>query len=307
MSIDIEFGDVFFPTIKEIGQLEIETNDKLVNKFLILSNTLDVDIEHLNLKNNKLNLSPVYYELYNNVKNSITSKNFEVARELLSKEYPPYLIQEKINDRLVERKSILMNGHAERCLNNVALQATEDSSSIEFLEVNQRMRNGYTNTIDTLLNRSNYAFYFVEKTLKELVPFEAGNGIGASFYGYSGGVFLNPKYLERPYLASEHIYHECRHSVFNHILIKYPLYENSPKEKFTSVLRKDKRPMFGLFHQLYVLVGLIELFKENDDEMLKAAESSFSDCINIIQSNAKLTEHGKEFIEMAVKYDCKTY
>jgi HEXXH motif-containing protein len=100
----------------------------------------------------------------------------------------------------------------------------------------------------------------IDQFVQRIVFFEGGPTIGAADIRYHGGIFLTCTLRSTPVSIAEEIVHESSHARLNAMLATRQLFKNDPAERFLTPLRKDCRPMFGLFHQMYVLSRLHEFF-----------------------------------------------
>jgi hypothetical protein len=98
----------------------------------------------------------------------------------------------------------------------------------------------------------------------------------------------------------EHIVHEASHTYLNCLMASDPLLLNSPEEKFTSPLRADLRPMYGVYHATFVAARMALTFESvhrhaKDETSLKILAEVTDEAIRgleIIHLYAQLTESG---------------
>lgn len=62
----------------------------------------------------------------------------------------------------------------------------------------------------------------------------------------------------------DHLVHETSHLYLNSILIHDPLVLNDENARFSSPIRKDSRPMLGIYHAVFVLSRVIRILKMID-------------------------------------------
>lgn len=113
----------------------------------------------------------------------------------------------------------------------------------------------------------------------------------------------------------DHIIHECGHTALNVLNGQDQLVMNSSDELFSAPLRKDKRPMIGLFHALFVLNRICDTFKkiisDRNCEYYQEAVERYNDGISKLQetyttvrNNAKTTHLGETILnEIKNKWD----
>ncbi|WP_241569611.1 aKG-HExxH-type peptide beta-hydroxylase [Rosenbergiella collisarenosi] len=106
----------------------------------------------------------------------------------------------------------------------------------------------------------------------------------------------------------EHIVHECAHHALNIINADDYIVENAPEERFSAPFRKDKRPMIGIFHALFVLSRIAQSLSrftasyrgtyENEfSQRLDTALTKYQQTVQIVEEHAKLTPKGKEILK----------
>lgn len=91
-----------------------------------------------------------------------------------------------------------------------------------------------------------------------------GSGItGATSLQFFGAVFLREPYPEyhRVMYFFEHLVHEASHLNLNVVQTLDPLVLNPPDELHLSPLRRDPRPIMGIFHAQFVLSRLVHLYR----------------------------------------------
>lgn len=120
---------------------------------------------------------------------------------------------------------------------------------------------------------------------------------------YFGAIYLRlPSQEEDPiayYIST--VLHETAHLHLFAMMSGDKLVLNTENELFASPLRKDKRPMTGILHATFVLSRMIRFFRkyvacfevgEATLNMLLKSENLFSEGIETIRQNARLTEAG---------------
>lgn len=115
----------------------------------------------------------------------------------------------------------------------------------------------------------------------------------------------------------ENIVHEAAHQHLNYLWFVDPIILNEGEELYSSPLRKEKRPLSGIYHALFVLARSMYAIKllENSNtynpitDLVETAynnagnnasfEQKFNDCWVLIKENAKLTEIGEKLLYSA--------
>jgi hypothetical protein len=106
----------------------------------------------------------------------------------------------------------------------------------------------------------------------------------------------------------EQIIHESSHLYLDQVMEFDPLVTNDISQKFKSPIRKDLRPMRGIYHATFVLSRLIDFFMKlgvldsvNDErsrkERIERINSSLAIGIDEIENKAILTSNGKYILD----------
>jgi HEXXH motif-containing protein len=138
---------------------------------------------------------------------------------------------------------------------------------------------------------------------------------GASSYMMWGAVLLNARGQKTVLDAAQALAHESGHNLLFGFSASGPLVENPDDELFSSPLRKDPRPMDGVFHATYVvarmhqtLSRLLEsgvLDAEQTELAIKdlaAHRKNFEAGDAVVREGARLTHVGRQAIEAARHY-----
>lgn len=135
---------------------------------------------------------------------------------------------------------------------------------------------------------------------------------GTNFYMW-GTMFIYIKSSHSILYYIDHIIHECAHTALNILNAKDELVTNAPTERFPAPLRKDLRPMIGLFHALFVLNRVCGTFKkiisDKNYEYLDEAIQKYNDSLKklketyaTVRANAKTTPLGENILN-AIKIE----
>lgn len=144
--------------------------------------------------------------------------------------------------------------------------------------------------------------------VKRLHFFESKTAIGFVDFEANGTVFLRCKTINNPVKLSEEILHEAGHVKLNCTLANAPLFLNDPGEMYSSPLRRDPRPMFGLFHQMFVLVRLHQYYTRlvknclTENTPIDLITSHLAQVIRVVTDHAKLTLSGKFMLDSITLY-----
>lgn len=135
---------------------------------------------------------------------------------------------------------------------------------------------------------------------------------GGTSVSYHGALFMQipSDYVFFKELILEHIVHEAAHIHLNSILATDPLVLNDISELHTSSVRKDPRPLIGIYHAMFVSCRVLMAFNAcrgylNNMYMstqYEIVQEQFNKAFAICESHAKLTKLGKEILENCREY-----
>lgn len=135
---------------------------------------------------------------------------------------------------------------------------------------------------------------------------------GASHYQFWGLLLLNPKHHKTPLAVVEVLAHEASHSMLFGLTLKEPLVLNPDDERYPSPLRRDPRPMDGIYHAAYVSArmwwamdqlsrsGLLS--PEEKDLARRAADTdreNWKKGLSVIDAHARLSPTGARVLDAA--------
>lgn len=138
---------------------------------------------------------------------------------------------------------------------------------------------------------------------------------GASCYMLWGAILLNARGQKTVLDTAQALAHESGHNLLFGFSASGPLVENADDELFSSPLRKDPRPMDGVFHATYVVARMHQtLTRLLASGVLDAAQTTaaqadiaaharnFAIGDAVVREGARLTKVGREAIEAAREY-----
>jgi hypothetical protein len=112
----------------------------------------------------------------------------------------------------------------------------------------------------------------------------------------------------------ENLVHEAAHHHLNYLWFIDPIVLNENAGTFSSPLRREKRPLSGIFHAMFVLARTIRVIRAlkaradfdpkkdviassyNNAGNSASFEKKFDDCWAVLQAHAQLTKLGKELM-----------
>lgn len=152
------------------------------------------------------------------------------------------------------------------------------------------------------------------RTLVQHVVLASAQGDRQSFAGASafdlwGAILVNPSYRCQPLHLAMTLVHESSHLKLFHAYLDDEVVLNDPEERYSSPLRREPRPMNGLYHAAVVLARMAafatemlaartadEVFGKNWREQFQAearsAVASFWSAHEIIARHGRLTPKG---------------
>lgn len=138
---------------------------------------------------------------------------------------------------------------------------------------------------------------------------------GVSSFMLWGGIILNTNRSDCPLNMAQMLAHESAHNLMFGFCTEHPLVENEDDELFTSPLRKDPRPMDGIYHATFVTARMHRLVKAlldagvlNADQETAARKDladhvrNFKNGIVTVRQHARPTEVGRALIAGAENY-----
>jgi hypothetical protein len=138
---------------------------------------------------------------------------------------------------------------------------------------------------------------------------------GASSYMLWGAMLLNGRGQDNVLDTAQALAHESGHNLLFGFCSSGPLVDNADEELFSSPLRKDPRPMDGVFHATYVIARMHQtvsrlldagVLDEREREAaiadLGAHRRNFDAGDRVVRDGARLTPLGAEVIAAARAY-----
>jgi hypothetical protein len=113
----------------------------------------------------------------------------------------------------------------------------------------------------------------------------------------------------------ENLVHEAAHHHLNYVLFSDPVILNEDSGRYSSPLRREKRPLSGIYHAMFVLARTMYMirvlqkhpdFDPETDSIASAYnnagnsssfEQKFQDCWTVLKDHAKLTTVGMKLME----------
>lgn len=133
---------------------------------------------------------------------------------------------------------------------------------------------------------------------------------GVTSFMIWGGLFVNATVHQKLWQMVHFLVHEGTHCWLFGVDQNDPLVKNDPRERFTSPLRTDPRPMDGIYHAT-IVCGRLALFSRNwadsseiDKEarnetlpLIPILERQFKEGMSVINRDAELSDIGRQLIE----------
>ncbi len=146
----------------------------------------------------------------------------------------------------------------------------------------------------------------VQDFVRRAVFFEGRVALGFTEFRCNGTIFLRRDRVSDPVEFAEEILHEASHVRLNSALAISPMILNDDKELYSSPLRQDPRPMFGVFHQMFVLTRLSHYYSRlvpiagsQHTEKLVRVTSQLAQALDVVNLHATLTDTGTELVASA--------
>lgn len=142
----------------------------------------------------------------------------------------------------------------------------------------------------------------MEDSISIVSAFACRDAISFSDVQALGTIFICDRFLSSPPQLAEILVHEASHTILNSVIASLPLFSNSASERYKTPLRPDPRPMFGLFHQLFVLTRLRWFHSVMPqgfvgvDGTLQSIDASLRQALAAVRQHARLTNDGERLI-----------
>lgn len=154
----------------------------------------------------------------------------------------------------------------------------------------------------------------ITRVFAALPPNEQGRQFaGASSFLVWGAVFLNVRRHNDRLRMLAGLVHEATHQMLFGLSRCQPLTENDPAARYPSPLRRDPRPMDGVYHATYVsgrLAALYERLSAHDalsveerhtaGERFQRQRERFHEGHAVLRADGKLSDLGRTLIESAL-------
>lgn len=151
------------------------------------------------------------------------------------------------------------------------------------------------------------AFGEIAVVVKCISIFESKVAIGFADIETHGRIGLRRQTLtEDTTQLAEEILHESAHVRLNAIHALRPLFTNDDHELYTTPLRREPRSMFGLFHQMCVLMRLRAYYVrvaesgQTRSDRLQSIERALREAAGVVAEHGQLTDIGKPYLACAL-------
>lgn len=177
-------------------------------------------------------------------------------------------------------------------------------------EAHEAMIEKIHNALTILKEMTPDVYAETEKFIDSFIILKSGRVTAGSSFCILGSIYLKENiHLSR---VVEYIVHETAHQYLFHVSSFDKLCLNPIEELYISPLRKDLRPMIGVYHAVFVLARMIYAFmhlKENKkinsngqiSRKLKKFQNDFLISFEIIKKNAILTPLGQNLIDSCLE------
>lgn len=152
----------------------------------------------------------------------------------------------------------------------------------------------------------------IPRFVQKIIIYRGHQVIGFTDFRYHGSIFLKHEWLmKRPDVEAvcEDLVHEAAHVRLNSIMGATPLFRNDDREVYSSPLRQDLRSMYGVFHQMYVLLRVTEFYRRvralgflHVQERLAESCRGMLQAYEVVKRHADLTIAGKGLLSSIEAY-----
>lgn len=270
------------------------------------------------VSSNEISLNSSHYILNCSLQNEMKSGNSIKVKELLN-----YILELKPRQSADTSYSELKKGAESNFINNcfvdIFTKEFREASNVNFFYNNctsyEFSKQASKTALESLEQIDKELYSEISIYLSDILILNSEQiNAGSSFFTF-GLVYLKELTQNQHWIILlEHIVHECAHLHLYTLWKKDPIVINDKEELFKSPLRKDLRPMSGIFHAMFVLSRLIYLeakvsnhpiYKDimpfwtkinNNARNNAPLKDKFYDSFNTILEFGKLTEIGKEVL-----------
>lgn len=149
---------------------------------------------------------------------------------------------------------------------------------------------------------------------------------GATTFGAWGAILINPVGQSDPLRLALALVHESSHQKLFYAHLDDEVVLNDPDERFSSPLRREPRPMDGIYHAAFVLARMVQFLhdltgapgaldalgtgvRDEAEQLLAQNIHAFDAGHDEIVAHARLTELGQQIIDEAAACvaACKTH
>jgi len=307
-------------------QLHQDFKDNLKKSFISLIETIGKSLpEKVNLSQEKIEnldtqfkISPAIYYIYFDLLASV--RRNDVSRVLQFLKYFDNIPQQDLYKHDLKIENIKEEFWEHELIDN--LESRELFEGAPQTRLNKITDNRIFNdneekikqSLDIIKKLDPIFYQEVDSYLSDIKIHKGQYIVGLTSPKFFGCVFLSlPRQRDKNiYLYYiEHITHETSHLNLNAILLHDRLVINNAEAIYPAPIRKDLRPMLGVYHASYVLSRVVRIFNKikqsNDyneqlvfkgvDEKLEEFKSMFLKGIEVIEKHAVLTSFGKKIFD----------
>lgn len=260
-------------------------------------------------------LTPFIYFYYFKLLKNIKQNNVEQVHNILE------ILSESSNDLFYQDKYTIehiQSEHWEIEVIDLYIQYSPINSIVKFNKISDAeliKQSQYVNSALQIIKESDEDFYTEFNQYVSKIKLHRGEVIvGATSPDYFGGMYISTPYLEKKFTPEiyycEHIVHETSHLHLHAIMALDKLILNDNSELYKAPIRKDLRPLYGIYHATFVLSRMVRIFKKivelqlsnNQSEAILCLEdftNKFWQGYEVLQKNAKFTNFGEKiFLSM---------
>jgi hypothetical protein len=276
----------------------------------------------LNLKDNKVNsiysalqkmnhLSPEIHYLHHALQTAMRRQDSESSNEYLSR--LKKIVHSPISASPVISISSLGHSEWEKFVVTEVIKITKEECGLSaeikpVLEPDFEFAKNRVEKAQRLIEKHDPdMFYEIQEQVKLIKLFSGKITMGLTDVRILGAMLIRlPRHNVNSILYFfEHIIHEASHIHLNCLMAIDPLVLNSADEKFSSPLRKDPRPMIGVYHATYVSARTARSFMRlyqatGNKELLHPLAETLDETLRgilVIDRHAKLTINGKKLVD----------
>lgn len=194
-----------------------------------------------------------------------------------------------------------------------------DAKALTVAEENQT-RSVVLEVIDKIREHDIKTYQEIQALIDRFLLIDSGSINAGTTFQCFGCIYLTKLKENQDWTAYlEHIVHETAHHYLFSVQVEHELILNEASGRYKSPLRRELRPLSGIYHAMFVLARTIRMkniFSKTEQYLAKVSsmstqynnskngdsfEKKFLDAVGVIRSDARLSPVGEDIMEQCVE------